>query len=68
MVEESLKMKKKDQINFSEQESIRLQAKSDEDERLTREKDEANVALTEEWNELLPIGSKITSSGARRID
>ncbi|GJY94488.1 hypothetical protein Tco_0510849 [Tanacetum coccineum] len=49
MVEEPLKMKKKDQINFDEQEAIRLQAKFDEEERLAREKDEANVALTEEY-------------------
>ncbi|GJY23798.1 hypothetical protein Tco_0397456 [Tanacetum coccineum] len=42
MVEEPLKMKKKDQISFDEQEAIRLQAEFDEEERLTREKDEAN--------------------------
>ncbi|GJR17303.1 putative ribonuclease H-like domain-containing protein [Tanacetum coccineum] len=41
MVEEPLKMKKKDQISFDEQEAIRLQAKFDEEERLAREKDEA---------------------------
>ncbi|GKF77491.1 hypothetical protein Tco_0229961 [Tanacetum coccineum] len=52
MVEEPLKMKKKDQISFVQQEAIRLQAKFDEDERLAREKDEANVALTEEWNDI----------------
>ncbi|GKB58707.1 hypothetical protein Tco_0914893 [Tanacetum coccineum] len=42
MVEEPLKMKKKDQISFDEQEAIRLQAEFDEEERLAREKDEAN--------------------------
>ncbi|GJT47506.1 hypothetical protein Tco_0956221 [Tanacetum coccineum] len=52
MVEEPLKMKKKDQISFDEQEAIRLQAEFDEEERLAREKDEANVALTEEWNDI----------------
>ncbi|GJU31441.1 hypothetical protein Tco_1175030 [Tanacetum coccineum] len=52
MVEEPAKMKKKDQISFDEQEAIRLQAKFDEEERLAREKDEANVALTEEWNDI----------------
>ncbi|GJU15844.1 hypothetical protein Tco_1143810 [Tanacetum coccineum] len=50
MVEEPLKMKKKDQINFDEQEAVRLQAKFDEEVRLAREKDKANVALIEEWN------------------
>ncbi|GJR48654.1 hypothetical protein Tco_1316757 [Tanacetum coccineum] len=45
-------MKKKDQISFDEQEAIRLQAKFDEEERLAREKDEANIALTEEWNDI----------------
>ncbi|GJT19467.1 hypothetical protein Tco_0878173 [Tanacetum coccineum] len=52
IVEEPLKMKKKDQISFDEQEAIRLQAKFDEEERLAREKDEANVSLTEEWNDI----------------
>ncbi|GJW31682.1 putative ribonuclease H-like domain-containing protein [Tanacetum coccineum] len=52
MVEEPLKMKKKDQVSFDKQEAKRLQAKFDEDERLAREKDEANVALTEEWNDI----------------
>ncbi|GJT02839.1 hypothetical protein Tco_0824008, partial [Tanacetum coccineum] len=42
MVEEPLKMKKKDRISFDKQEAIRLQAKFDEEERLAREKDEAN--------------------------
>ncbi|GJX99771.1 hypothetical protein Tco_0356790 [Tanacetum coccineum] len=52
MVEEPLKMKKKDQISFDEQKAIRLQAEFDEDDRLAREKDEANVALTKEWNDI----------------
>ncbi|GJZ13332.1 hypothetical protein Tco_0548562 [Tanacetum coccineum] len=45
MVEEPLKMKKKDQINFDEQEAIILQAEFDEEVRLAREKYEANVTL-----------------------
>ncbi|GJV76844.1 hypothetical protein Tco_1508428, partial [Tanacetum coccineum] len=44
MVEEPLKMKKKDQISFDEQEAITLQSEFDEEERLAREKDEDNVA------------------------
>ncbi|GJU06415.1 hypothetical protein Tco_1122845 [Tanacetum coccineum] len=32
--------------------AIRLQAEFDEEERLAREKDEANVALTEEWDDI----------------
>ncbi|GJU60197.1 hypothetical protein Tco_1237963 [Tanacetum coccineum] len=52
MVEEPLKMKKKDQVSFDEQEAKRLQAEFDEEDRLAREKDEANVALTEEWNDI----------------
>ncbi|GKE50319.1 hypothetical protein Tco_1481577 [Tanacetum coccineum] len=52
MVEEPLKMKKKDQISFDKQEAKRLQAGFDKEERLAREKaqqeQEANVALTEE--------------------
>ncbi|GJT27221.1 hypothetical protein Tco_0907496 [Tanacetum coccineum] len=50
--ERLLKMKKKDQISFDEQEAIRLQAEFDEEVRLAREKDEANVALIEEWNDI----------------
>ncbi|GKA39509.1 retrovirus-related pol polyprotein from transposon TNT 1-94 [Tanacetum coccineum] len=42
MVEEPLKIKKKDQISFDEQEAIRLQPEFDEEVRLVREKDEAN--------------------------
>ncbi|GJZ98099.1 putative reverse transcriptase domain-containing protein [Tanacetum coccineum] len=45
-------MKKKDQIRFDEQEAIRLQAEFDEEVRLAREKDKANVALIEEWNDI----------------
>ncbi|GJU79286.1 putative ribonuclease H-like domain-containing protein [Tanacetum coccineum] len=41
-------IKKKDQISFDEQEAIRLQPEFDEEVRLVREKDEANVALIEE--------------------
>ncbi|GKB45894.1 putative ribonuclease H-like domain-containing protein [Tanacetum coccineum] len=52
MVEEPLKMRKKDQISFDEQEAIRLQAEFDKEVRLAREKDEANVALIEEWNDI----------------
>ncbi|GKC45055.1 hypothetical protein Tco_1062777 [Tanacetum coccineum] len=40
------------QISFDEQEAIRLQAEFDEEVRLAREKDEANVALIEEWNDI----------------
>ncbi|GKA77370.1 hypothetical protein Tco_0783831, partial [Tanacetum coccineum] len=45
-------LKKKDQIGSDEQEAIRLQTKFDEEERLAREKDEANVALTKEWDDI----------------
>nr|GEZ31809.1 hypothetical protein [Tanacetum cinerariifolium] len=38
MVKETLKMKKKDQISFDEQEARRLQAEIDEQDRLTEEK------------------------------
>ncbi|GJX14042.1 hypothetical protein Tco_0205800 [Tanacetum coccineum] len=48
MVEEPVKtMKKKDLIRLNEETAKRLQAKFDEEERLAREKDEANVALIE---------------------
>ncbi|GKB83968.1 hypothetical protein Tco_0950863 [Tanacetum coccineum] len=45
MVEKPLKMKKKDQVLFDEQEAIRIQAQFDEEWRITREKEEANTAL-----------------------
>ncbi|GJU29272.1 putative ribonuclease H-like domain-containing protein [Tanacetum coccineum] len=53
MVEEPMKtMKKKDLIRLNEETAKRLQAEFDEEERLAREKDEANVALTEEWDDI----------------
>ncbi|GJZ44789.1 retrovirus-related pol polyprotein from transposon TNT 1-94 [Tanacetum coccineum] len=45
-------LKKKDQISIDEQEAIKLQAEFDEEERLAKEKDEANAALTEEWDDI----------------
>ncbi|GJS70836.1 putative ribonuclease H-like domain-containing protein [Tanacetum coccineum] len=45
MVEEPLKMKKKDQVLFDEKEAIRLQAQFDEEAKIAREKAEANAAL-----------------------
>ncbi|GKD07089.1 hypothetical protein Tco_1186774, partial [Tanacetum coccineum] len=43
MVEEPLKMKKKDQVLFDEQEAIRLPAQFDEEERIAIEKEEDNA-------------------------
>ncbi|GJU21586.1 hypothetical protein Tco_1154928 [Tanacetum coccineum] len=53
MVEEPVKsMKKKDLIRLDEEIASKLQARFDEEERLTREKDEANVPLTKEWDDI----------------
>ncbi|GJS74680.1 hypothetical protein Tco_0707521 [Tanacetum coccineum] len=52
MVEEPLKMKKKDQVLFYEQKSLRLQAQFDEEARIAREKEEANAALIAQWNDI----------------
>ncbi|GJU51187.1 putative ribonuclease H-like domain-containing protein [Tanacetum coccineum] len=52
MVEEPLKMKKKNQVLFDEQEAIRLQAQFDKEERIAREKEEANTALIAQWNDI----------------
>ncbi|GJU98873.1 hypothetical protein Tco_1328144 [Tanacetum coccineum] len=53
MVEEPVKsMKKKDLVRLDEEIASKLQAEFDEEERLAREKDEANVALTEEWDDI----------------
>ncbi|GKC17483.1 hypothetical protein Tco_1014265, partial [Tanacetum coccineum] len=41
-------LKKKDQLKLDEEIALKLQAGIDEDERLTREKDEATIALTKE--------------------
>ncbi|GJV30417.1 hypothetical protein Tco_1386865 [Tanacetum coccineum] len=46
------KMSKKNQLRSDEEEAKRLQVEFNEEERLTREKDEANVALTEEWDDI----------------
>ncbi|GJW90384.1 hypothetical protein Tco_0167937 [Tanacetum coccineum] len=53
MVEEPVKsMTKKDLVRLDEEIALKLQAKFDEEERLAREKDKANVALTEEWDDI----------------
>ncbi|GJV78820.1 hypothetical protein Tco_1514690, partial [Tanacetum coccineum] len=53
MVEEPVKtMKMKDLIRLDKETAKRLQSEFDEDERLTREKDEANVALIEKWDDI----------------
>ncbi|GJV34044.1 hypothetical protein Tco_1394444 [Tanacetum coccineum] len=52
MVEPEKPLKKKDQISFDEETAKKLQAEFDEEERLVREKDEANVALTKEWDDI----------------
>ncbi|GJR89559.1 putative reverse transcriptase domain-containing protein [Tanacetum coccineum] len=53
MVEEPVKsMKKKDLVRLDKEIPSKLQAEFDEEERLAREKDEANVALTEEWDDI----------------
>ncbi|GKD19606.1 hypothetical protein Tco_1208764, partial [Tanacetum coccineum] len=52
MVEEPLKMKKKDQVLFDEQEAIGLQAQFNEEERIAREKEEVNTALIAQCNDI----------------
>ncbi|GJV16369.1 hypothetical protein Tco_1361692 [Tanacetum coccineum] len=53
MIEEPVKpMKKNVQIMLDEEAAKKLQAEFDEDERLTRENDEANIALTKEWDDI----------------
>ncbi|GKE29185.1 hypothetical protein Tco_1444569, partial [Tanacetum coccineum] len=53
MVEEPVKtMKKKDLIRLDKETAKRLQVEFDEEESLAREKDEANVALIEEWDDI----------------
>ncbi|GJR22566.1 hypothetical protein Tco_0971093 [Tanacetum coccineum] len=48
MIEHEKPLKKKDLIRLDEEIASKLEAKFDKEERLAREKDEANVALTEE--------------------
>ncbi|GJV66044.1 hypothetical protein Tco_1476872 [Tanacetum coccineum] len=52
MVEEPLKMKKKDQVLFDKQEAIRLQDQFDEEDRIAREKEEANAALNAQLKDI----------------
>ncbi|GJS41298.1 putative ribonuclease H-like domain-containing protein [Tanacetum coccineum] len=52
LVKEPVKPKKKDLIRLDEEIASKLQAEFDEEERLAREKDEANVFLTEEWDDI----------------
>ncbi|GJV43352.1 hypothetical protein Tco_1427888, partial [Tanacetum coccineum] len=43
---------KKDQIRLDEELAFKLQAEEEEEERLAREKFEANVTITKEWNDI----------------
>nr|GEU63366.1 putative ribonuclease H-like domain-containing protein [Tanacetum cinerariifolium] len=56
MVKEPLKMKRKDQISFNEQEARRIQAEIDEQDRLPEEEAqkalEANIAVIEQWHDV----------------
>ncbi|GJT41584.1 hypothetical protein Tco_0941449 [Tanacetum coccineum] len=49
-------LKKKDQLKYDEEIALKLQVKIDEEERIARTKeeniDEANIALTEEWDDI----------------
>ncbi|GJX66479.1 hypothetical protein Tco_0300822 [Tanacetum coccineum] len=52
-LEEPMKpLKKKVQIMLDEKATLKLQAKFDEEEILAREKYEANIALTKEWDDI----------------
>ncbi|GKE29140.1 hypothetical protein Tco_1444524 [Tanacetum coccineum] len=52
MIEPEKPLKKKDQVLFDEQEAISLQAQFDEEARVAREKEEANVVLVAQWNDI----------------
>nr|GEU82698.1 hypothetical protein [Tanacetum cinerariifolium] len=56
MVEPEKPLKKKDQIAWDEEVARKLEAqtkaKMEDEERITREKDEANIAVIEEWNDV----------------
>ncbi|GKF09582.1 hypothetical protein Tco_0043806, partial [Tanacetum coccineum] len=52
IVEPDEPLKKKDQLKLDEEMALKLQTEIDEEERLAREKDEANVALTDKWDDI----------------
>nr|GEV32397.1 putative ribonuclease H-like domain-containing protein [Tanacetum cinerariifolium] len=56
MVEPEKTLKKKDQISFDEKVAkkleIQMKAKMEEEERISREKDKANIALIAEWDDV----------------
>ncbi|GJV02570.1 hypothetical protein Tco_1336139 [Tanacetum coccineum] len=52
MIEPEKPLKKKNQVLFDEQEAIRLQAQFNEEARVVREKEEANVVLVAQWNDI----------------
>ncbi|GKD72588.1 hypothetical protein Tco_1330870, partial [Tanacetum coccineum] len=51
-VEPDEPLKKKDQLKLDEEMALKLQEEIDEEERLARDKDEANVALTKKWDDI----------------
>ncbi|GJU04746.1 hypothetical protein Tco_1121176 [Tanacetum coccineum] len=49
---QSIAFREPDLVRLDEEIASKLQAEFDEEERLAREKDEANVALTKEWDDI----------------
>nr|GEV27111.1 hypothetical protein [Tanacetum cinerariifolium] len=52
MVEPEKPLKKKDQIAFDEEVARNLEAEMEEEEMIAREKDEANITVIEEWDDV----------------
>ncbi|GJT97392.1 hypothetical protein Tco_1092910 [Tanacetum coccineum] len=52
MIEPEKPLKKKNQVLVDEQEAIRLQAQFDEEAKVVREKEEANVVLVAQWDDI----------------
>nr|GEV20365.1 hypothetical protein [Tanacetum cinerariifolium] len=69
MVEPEKPLKKKDQIAFDEEVTRKLdahmKAKMEEEERITREKDEANIAIVEERSK--KTQAKVTEGSSKRV-
>ncbi|GJY86442.1 putative ribonuclease H-like domain-containing protein [Tanacetum coccineum] len=68
MIEPEKPLKKKNQVLVDEQEAIRLQAQFDEEAKVVREKEEANVVLVAQWDDIQDKAETYYNKGKEEQD